>query len=104
MATDLAEFVGASIGINLVFGIPLFAAGLITAVAAFAVLGLQQRGYRPFELGVIALLAIVALAFAYLYFAAGTQDYPRLAAGMLPAAARCCAVFRVARRRNWRRR
>ena len=35
MATDLAEFVGAAIALNLLFGVPLFAAGLITAVVAF---------------------------------------------------------------------
>ena len=49
MATDLAEFVGAAIALNLLFGVPLFAAGLITAVIAFAILGLQTRGYRRFE-------------------------------------------------------
>ena len=43
MATDLAEFVGAAIALNLLFGVPLFTAGLITAVIAFAVLGLQAR-------------------------------------------------------------
>ena len=50
MATDLAEFVGAAIALNLLFGVPLFAAGLITAVVAFAILGLQTRGYRRFEI------------------------------------------------------
>jgi manganese transport protein len=40
MATDLAEFVGAALGINIVFGLPLFLSGLITAVAAFGILGL----------------------------------------------------------------
>ena len=49
MATDLAEFVGAALGLHLVFGVPLFAAGLITAVVAFAILALEQRGYRNFE-------------------------------------------------------
>ena len=39
MATDLAEFVGAAIALNLLFDIPLLPAGLITAVAAFAILG-----------------------------------------------------------------
>src|SRR5258707_8756267 len=48
MATDLAEFVGAAIGLNLLFGVPLLAAGLITAVGAFAILALEQRGYRKF--------------------------------------------------------
>jgi manganese transport protein len=50
MATDLAEFVGAAVGINLLFGVPLFLAGLVTAVVAFIILGLEQRGYRRFEL------------------------------------------------------
>jgi manganese transport protein len=84
MATDLAEFVGAAVGINLIFGIPLLAAGLITAVVAFVILGLQQRGYRRFELAVIALLGLVGLGFAYLFFAAGGENYPQLAAGLLP--------------------
>ena len=46
MATDLAEFVGAAIALNLLFGVPMFHAGLITAVIAFAILALQGRGYR----------------------------------------------------------
>ena len=62
MATDLAEFVGAAVGINLLFGVPLFPAGLITAVVAFVILGLEQRGYRRFELAIIALLALVGPA------------------------------------------
>jgi manganese transport protein len=84
MATDLAEFVGAAIGLNLVFGTPLFAAGLITAAVAFAVLGLQQRGYRRFELAVIALLGLVGLGFLYLFLTAGNQDYHQAASGLVP--------------------
>jgi manganese transport protein len=84
MATDLAEFVGAAIGLNLVFGIPLLVAGLITAAVAFAILGLQQRGYRRFELAVIALLALVGLGFLYLLFAAGGQNYRQAADGLVP--------------------
>ena len=48
-ACDLAEVVGAAIALNLLFGVPLFQAGLITAVVAFAILGLQAKGYRRFE-------------------------------------------------------
>ena len=84
MATDLAEFVGAAVGINLIFGIPLFAAGLITAVVAFVILALEQRGYRRFELAIIALLALVGAGFVYLFFAAGHQHYGQLAGGLLP--------------------
>jgi manganese transport protein len=84
MATDLAEFVGAAVGINLLFGVPLFPAGLITAVVAFVILGLEQQGYRRFELAIIALLSLVGLGFLYLFFAAGGQDYQQIADGLLP--------------------
>jgi manganese transport protein len=84
MATDLAEFVGAALGLNLVFGMPLLPAGLITAVVAFVILALEQRGYRRFELAIIALLALVGAGFIYLFFTIGGQDYMQLAAGLLP--------------------
>jgi manganese transport protein len=84
MATDLAEFVGAALGLNLVFGMPLLPAGLITAVVAFVILALEQRGYRRFELAIIALLALVGAGFIYLFFTIGGQDYTQLAAGLVP--------------------
>jgi manganese transport protein len=65
MATDLAEFVGAAIALNLLFNIPLLPSGLITAVAAFAILGLQNRGYRRFEVAIIGFLAVILLGFLY---------------------------------------
>jgi manganese transport protein len=65
MATDVAEFLGAAIGLNLIFGVPLLAAGLITGVIAFAILELQRRGYRGFELAIAGLLGIVFLGFLY---------------------------------------
>src|SRR6187549_1303842 len=46
MATDLAEFIGAAIALNLLFGVPLFAAGLITSVVAFGILAMQAHGHR----------------------------------------------------------
>ena len=84
MATDLAEFVGAAVGLNLVFGVPLLAAGLITAVVAFVILGLEQRCRRRFELAIIALLTLVGAGFGYLFLAAGEQRYGQLAAGLAP--------------------
>jgi manganese transport protein len=65
MATDLAEFVGAAIALNLLFDIPLLPAGLITAVAAFAILGLQSKGYRRFETAIMGFLAVILLGFLY---------------------------------------
>jgi manganese transport protein len=84
MATDLAEFVGAAVGINLIFGIPLFPAGLLTAAVAVGVLALRRRGHRPFELAVFALLALVGLGFLYLFFAVGGPHTGQLAGGLLP--------------------
>jgi len=66
MATDLAEFVGASIGIHLLFpSIPLFVAGIMTAIAAFGILSLQSRGFRGFEAVIAALVGVIVAAFAF---------------------------------------
>jgi manganese transport protein len=65
MATDLAEFVGAAIALNLLFGTPLLAAGVITGVASFVVLALEARGRRRFERVIMFLLAIITLGFLY---------------------------------------
>jgi manganese transport protein len=65
MATDLAEFVGAAIALNLLFGMPLFVAGLVTAVAAFAILGLQSSGARRFETAIVVLLGVILAGFLY---------------------------------------
>jgi manganese transport protein len=65
MATDLAEFVGAAIALNLLFNVPLFHAGLITAVVAFGILALQAKGYRRFELVITGLLGVIILGFLY---------------------------------------
>ncbi len=65
MSTDVAEFLGAAIGLNLLFGVPLLVAGLITGVIAFAILELQRHGYRRFELAITALLGVVFAGFLY---------------------------------------
>ena len=83
MATDLAEFVGAAVGLNLLFGVPLLPAGLITAVVAFGLLALEQRGYRRFELAIIALLALIFLGFLYDLTLVGAS-VPSAIAGLIP--------------------
>jgi manganese transport protein len=65
MSTDIAEFLGAAIGLNLLFHVPLLPAGLITGVIAFGILELQSRGFRRFELAITALLGIIFLGFLY---------------------------------------
>jgi manganese transport protein len=86
MATDLAEFVGAAIGLNLLFDVPLLVAGLITAVVAFGILALEQRGYRRFEIAIAGLLGIVFLGFAYDLAAVGAAP-AGIAAGLVPSLA-----------------
>jgi manganese transport protein len=61
MATDLAEIIGGAIALNLLFGLPLLTGGVLTAVVAFALLSLQGRGYRPFELAIAGLFGVIAL-------------------------------------------
>jgi manganese transport protein len=63
MATDLAEFLGAALGFNLLFGIPLFVAGLLTGLTTFLILGLQQRGFRPLEAVITALVGVIAVCY-----------------------------------------
>src|ERR1700733_4234789 len=83
MAPDLAEFVGAALGLNLLFHVPLRVAGPLTALVAFAILALDQRGYRRFELAVCGLLGIIFLGFAY-DLAAVHLDPSALASGLVP--------------------
>ncbi|MFP3674910.1 Nramp family divalent metal transporter [Bacillus sp. SIMBA_031] len=64
MATDLAEFIGAALGLNLLFGIPMVEAAIIAAIGSFAILELQRRGYRALEAGIAGLLFVVVIAFA----------------------------------------
>ena len=63
MATDLAEFLGASIAINLLFGIPLLPATLITGVATYLILTLERRGFRPLEVVIGVLVGVIAVCY-----------------------------------------
>jgi manganese transport protein len=71
MATDLAEFLGAAIGIHLLFGFGLFWAAVVAGIGAFAILELQRFGVRPLEaviavlIGVIGACYVAELAFAH---------------------------------------
>ncbi|HTU03425.1 MAG TPA: Nramp family divalent metal transporter [Candidatus Sulfotelmatobacter sp.] len=63
MATDLAEFLGAAVGFNLLLGIPLLPAGLLTGVTTFLILALERRGFRPLEAVISAMVGIIALCY-----------------------------------------
>jgi len=63
MATDLAEFVGAALGLHLVSGLSIWLSAILTGIAAFAILGLQVWGFRRLEATITGLVAVVVLAF-----------------------------------------
>jgi manganese transport protein len=65
MATDVAELIGAALGLNLLFGVPLLPAGVMAGCIALAILALQARGHRRFELVITALLGTIFLGFLY---------------------------------------
>ncbi|HEX5950571.1 MAG TPA: Nramp family divalent metal transporter, partial [Actinomycetota bacterium] len=83
MATDLAEFIGAAIGLNILFGIPLFPAALITGAAAFAILALQTRGFRRLEAVIAAFIGVIVVAFAAQVVLADPSA-PDVARGLVP--------------------
>jgi manganese transport protein len=82
-ACDLAEVLGSAVALKLLFGLPLLAGVLITALDVLIVLALQGRGFRLIEAFVITLIASIAACFAYEIFFA--QPLWREAAqGLIP--------------------
>jgi manganese transport protein len=63
MATDLAEFLGAALGFNLLLHIPLFAAAILTGIATFLILGLERYGFRPLEAVITSFVGVIALSY-----------------------------------------
>jgi manganese transport protein len=84
IACDLAEVIGTAIALQLLFGIPLIAGALITALDAFLVLLLMNRGFRFLEAFVIALLIVIAGCFA-VQIVAAAPSVAEVAKGFLPS-------------------
>lgn len=63
MATDLAEFLGAALGLSLLLGLPLMAGMVLTALITGAALGLERRGCRPMELLIGGFVAVIAFCY-----------------------------------------
>ncbi len=83
IATDLAEVLGGAIALQLLFDLPLLAGGVITATVAFALLGLQSRGARPFEATITGMLLVVLVGFLYSLVLGGI-DAGGAVAGLAP--------------------
>src|SRR6202162_4102304 len=70
MATDLAEFLGGAIGLSLLFGLPLLAGMAVTALIVYGVLMLDRFGFRPIELIIGNLVAVIGLCYLIEMFVA----------------------------------
>jgi manganese transport protein len=63
MATDLAEFLGGAIGLSLLFGLPLLAGMVVTGFIVYGILMFERFGFRPVELIIGNLVAVIALCY-----------------------------------------
>lgn len=63
MATDLAEFMGGALGVSLLFHVALGWGLVVTGIATFAILSLDARGFRPLEIAIAVLVAVIGLSY-----------------------------------------
>jgi manganese transport protein len=63
MATDLAEFLGAAIGLSLLLHIPLMAGMGVTAIVTYGILMSESRGFRPTEIIIGSLVVAIVLCY-----------------------------------------
>jgi manganese transport protein len=96
MATDLAEFIGAAIGFKLLLGVTLLEGAILTGIATFLILMLQQRGQKPLEWVIGSLLLFVALAYMVELVFSQPQLGPLLTGMALPDLPNGDAVFLAA--------
>jgi manganese transport protein len=82
-ACDLAEVLGTTIGLNLLFGIPLIWGVIITALDTFLFLAIQNLGMRKFEGFVLSLIITIGLCFIFEVFTSG-PEWGRVAQGFVP--------------------
>jgi manganese transport protein len=85
-ACDLAEVIGSAIALNLLFGLPLVWGVCLTACDVFAVLYLQNKGFRLVEALVIVLISVIAVAFGIQVFLS-KPDFGALTLGLIPSSA-----------------
>jgi manganese transport protein len=86
IATDLAEFVGAAIGLKLVFGVPVAVSGVVTGVLAMLMLELRRHGHEQrFELASVAALVLVGTGLLYTLCTVGHQSSADMLRGMMPS-------------------
>jgi len=78
MATDLAEFLGAAVGFNLLFGIPLWLAAILTGIVSFIILALERYGFRSLEAVITGFVSAIAISYIIEIFL-GKPDWTQVA-------------------------
>jgi len=63
IATDLAEFLGAAIGFNLLFGMPLWMGGILTGITTLLILSLERYGFRMLEAVITSMVMVIAVCY-----------------------------------------
>jgi manganese transport protein len=92
MATDLAEFLGGAIGLALLFALPLFVGMVVTGLVSYAILALERSGFRPVELVIGSLVAVIAFCYVIELFIAPV-DWPEALRSLAPNLPDKDAVF-----------
>lgn len=83
IATDLAEFLGAALGFYLLFGMPLWIAGLATALVTIIILALERYGFRPLEAVIMALVGVIVICYLVEMFIV-RPDWGKITGSFLP--------------------
>lgn len=91
-ACDLAEVLGMAIGINLLFGIPLIEAVMITVLDTFLLLFLINKGIRKMEAFIIALVLIIGISFVFEMFFA-QPEMGKVVYGLIPSIPNSAALY-----------
>ncbi len=101
MATDLAEFLGAAVGFNLLFGIPLWAAAILTGVTTFIILGLERYGFRSLEAVITGFVSVIAISYIIEIFL-GKPDWGQVAYHAIIPEFKGSSSIILAGRHSWR--
>jgi manganese transport protein len=91
-ATDLAEVLGMAIGLSLLTGMPLLWGVLLTLLDTFLLLTLIQRGMRKMEAFIIALVAVIGIAFVIQIILA-QPSVGAMATGLIPSIPNTQALY-----------
>ncbi len=92
MATDLAEFLGAAVGMEILFGLGLLPSALITAVISFGILAFEQRGHNRFEALILVFVLVIGACFVVELFITN-PDPAGIVRGMLVPHITASAVY-----------